>query len=195
MRLLWRFTILWNPKLSNPWHIVLNFWQTYGYINTHTHNQHYTISMEKNELSLQFVKQKLTMRCLAISSYDRHSKICSSIQSGKSSRLIVDVLFCITKTVIIVYNTVNVVFLVWSEMFLLIGSYTIKEKRNSSIACWCFYRYWQFDACSHNYKKKTMINKEEEVVAENGEETKDTCNQLHIAAANKFMTIHTNCSG
>lgn len=36
-----------------------------------------------------------------------------------------------------------------------------------------------------------MINKEEEEVVENGEENKDTCNQLHIAVANKFMTIHT----
>lgn len=85
------------------------------------------------------LQQKLTMRCLAISSYDRHSKICSSIQSGKSRRLMADVLFCITENVIVVYNKVNAafprcvpkcVFTNWLQYF--------QRKGNFSIACCCF---------------------------------------------------------
>lgn len=36
---------------------------------------------------------QLTIRCLAISSYDRYSRICSSMQSGKSVRFMVDMCF------------------------------------------------------------------------------------------------------
>lgn len=76
-----------------------------------------------------------------------------------------------------------------------------QRNRNSSIACCCFYGNWQFDEYSTNAVTTTARIKEEEenevvaVIVANGEEEKDMCSQLHVAVPNKFMAIHTNCSG
>lgn len=117
-----------------------------------------------------FCNKKLTMRCLAISSYDRHSKICSNIQSGKSRRFMFDVvLFCITKNfVVFVYNKLNatVFFSIFfppkyfHQLVRWIPSFL--KKMSSSIACCVslfFHRNWQFDEYSTNAVTTTRRNR------------------------------------